>query len=46
MKDNYLQIRQPVLMVGIGGARSKIAIIASKILDCKCVLISNDKNDV
>ena len=24
----------------------KIAIIASKILDCKCVLISNDKNDL
>ncbi|MFL6327666.1 MAG: cell division protein FtsZ, partial [Nitrososphaeraceae archaeon] len=46
MKDNYLQIRQPVLMVGIGGAGSKIAIIASKILDCKCVLISNDKNDL
>jgi cell division protein FtsZ len=33
-------------MVGIGGAGSKIAIIASKILDCKCVLISNDKNDL
>lgn len=46
MKDNYLQIRQPVLMVGIGGAGSKIAIIASKILACKCVLISNDKNDL
>ena len=46
MKDSYLQIRQPVLMVGIGGAGDKIAIIASKILDCKCVLISNDKNDL
>jgi cell division protein FtsZ len=46
MNDNYLQIRQPVVMVGIGGAGSKIAVIASKILDCKCVLISNDKNDL
>ena len=46
MKDNYLQIRQPVAMIGIGGAGSKIAIDASKSLDCKCVLISNDKNDL
>jgi cell division protein FtsZ len=46
MKDNYLQIRQPVVMIGIGGAGCKIAIDASKMLDCKCVLISNDKNDL
>ncbi len=46
MKDNYLQIRQPLLMVGIGGAGAKIAVDASKSLDCKCVLISNDKNDL
>src|SRR5919205_2807426 len=46
MKDNYLQLRQPVLMVGIGGAGGKIAVDASKSLDCKCVLISNDKNDL
>jgi cell division protein FtsZ len=46
MKDNYLQIRQPVVIVGIGGAGSKIATIASESLDCQCVLISNDKEDL
>jgi cell division protein FtsZ len=46
MKDNYLQIKQPLIMVGVGGAGSKIAIDASKSLDCKCVLISNDKKDL
>ena len=46
MKDNYLHIRKPLGIVGIGGAGSKIAIDASKSLNCECVLISNDKHDL
>jgi cell division protein FtsZ len=34
------------LLVGIGGLGSKLAINSSKLLDCKCVLISNDKQDL
>jgi cell division protein FtsZ len=46
MNDNYLPVRHPLVIVGIGGAGSKIAVDASKSLNCKCVLISNDKNDL
>src|ERR687888_200422 len=41
-----LLIRNPVLLVGIGGAGSKIATAASAALGCKCLLISNDKKDL
>jgi cell division protein FtsZ len=43
---NDLLIKSPVLLVGIGGAGSKIATAASAALGCKCLLISNDKKDL
>jgi cell division protein FtsZ len=43
---NDLLIKNPVLLVGIGGAGSKIATAASAALGCKCLLISNDKKDL
>lgn len=42
---NDLLIKKPVLLVGIGGAGSKVAAAASTSLGCKCLLISNDKRD-
>lgn len=41
-----LLIKSPVLLVGIGGAGSKIATSASAALGCRCLLISNDKKDL
>ena len=41
-----LSIKNPMLLVGIGGIGSKIAAAASAALDCKCLLISNDKKDL
>ncbi len=35
-----------MLLVGIGGAGTKIATAASAALDCKCLLISNNKKDL
>nr|AFK24806.1 cell division protein FtsZ [uncultured archaeon] len=43
---NDLLIKNPVLLVGIGGAGSKIATAAGAALGCKCLLISNDKKDL
>ena len=43
---NDLLIKNPVLLVGIGGAGSKIAAAAGAALGCKCLLISNDKKDL
>ena len=43
---NDLLIKNPVLLVGIGGAGSKIATAASAALGYKCLLISNDKKDL
>jgi cell division protein FtsZ len=43
---NDLLIKNPVLLVGIGGAGSKIATAASAALGCRCLLISNDKKDL
>lgn len=41
-----LLIKNPVLLVGIGGAGSKIATAASAALGCKCLLVSNDRKDL
>lgn len=41
-----LLIKNPVLLVGIGGAGTKIATAASAALGCKCLLICNDKKDL
>ena len=41
-----LMMKNPVLLIGIGGAGSKIATAASTILGCRCLLISNDKRDL
>jgi cell division protein FtsZ len=41
-----LLIKNPVLLVGIGGAGNKIATAASAALGCKCLSISNDKKDL
>jgi cell division protein FtsZ len=35
-----------MLLVGIGGVGSRIAAAASAALECKCLLISNDKRDL
>ena len=45
MEDD-LSIKNPMLLVGIGGVGSKIAAAASAALECKCLLISNDKKDL
>ena len=44
--NNNLEIRQPIIIVGIGGAGSKLAVNSSKLLGCKCILISHDKEDL
>ena len=44
--EEELTLKNPMLLVGIGGAGSKIATAASAALECKCLLISNDKKDL
>ena len=34
------------MLVGVGGLGSKLAINSSRLLDCRCILISNDKKDL
>ena len=46
MSDNDLLIKNPVLLVGIGGAGSKIATATSAAIGSRCLLISNDKKDL
>jgi cell division protein FtsZ len=41
-----LLIRNPTLVVGIGGAGSRIAKQAKEALECKSVLVSSDKKDL
>ena len=47
-KDNQdcLNFKRPIIVVGIGGVGTKLAVNSSKLLGCKCVLISNDKSDL
>jgi cell division protein FtsZ len=44
--NNNLEIRQPIIIVGIGGAGSKLAVNSSKLLGCRCILISHEKEDL
>ena len=44
--ENKLAIKNPILIMGIGGAGSRIASDACKTLDSECVLISNDTKDL
>ncbi|MDQ3881971.1 MAG: cell division protein FtsZ, partial [Thermoproteota archaeon] len=44
--EEELSVKNPMLLVGIGGVGSKIAAAASAALECKCLLISNDKKDL
>ena len=44
--EEELSIKNPMLLVGIGGVGGKIATAASAALECKCLLISNDKKDL
>ena len=39
------QVKEPVLVIGLGGAGSKLAIKAKKSLNSDCLLISNDARD-
>ena len=40
-----VEIKEPVLVVGIGGAGSKLAYDAKKTLNSDCLIISNDDKD-
>jgi cell division protein FtsZ len=39
-------IKNPLLVVGIGGAGSRLAKKTSEIIGCECLLVSNDKKDL
>jgi cell division protein FtsZ len=45
LEDNFA-IEKPILVMGIGGAGSRIAIDACNAFNYECVLISNDTNDL
>jgi len=40
------QLTEPILIIGLGGAGTKLATEASKALDAECMLISNDEKDL
>ncbi len=40
-----LQIKEPILIIGLGGVGSKLAIKAKNVLNSDCILISNDSKD-
>jgi cell division protein FtsZ len=40
------QVKEPVLVIGLGGVGSKLAIDAKNSLNSDCLVISNDKNDL
>ena len=40
------QLTEPILVIGLGGAGSKLATEAKESLHSDCLLISNDQNDL
>ena len=39
------QVKEPVLVIGLGGAGSKLAMDAKEALNSDCMIISNDAKD-
>jgi cell division protein FtsZ len=39
------ELTEPILMIGLGGAGSKLAVKTHKFLQADCLLVSHDKND-
>jgi cell division protein FtsZ len=44
--EDKLEVEKPVLIIGIGGAGSRIANAVSNAVEYECVLISNDRKDL
>ena len=40
------QVKEPILVIGLGGAGSKLAIQAKDVLNSDCLIISNDQKDI
>lgn len=40
------QVKEPILIIGLGGAGSKLAIQAKDIMNTDCLIISNDQKDL
>jgi len=40
------QVKEPILIIGLGGAGSKLAIQAKDALNSDCLIISNDQKDI
>ena len=40
------QVKEPILVIGLGGVGSKLAVNAKNSLNSDCLIISNDKNDL
>ncbi|MEK6907949.1 MAG: cell division protein FtsZ, partial [Thermoproteota archaeon] len=40
------QVKEPILVIGLGGAGSKLAIQAKETLNSDCLIISNDQKDL
>ena len=40
------QVKEPILVIGVGGVGSKLAIEAKNSLNADCLVISNDKSDL
>ncbi|MBI2111519.1 MAG: cell division protein FtsZ, partial [Nitrosarchaeum sp.] len=40
------QVKEPILVIGLGGAGSKLAIQAKDTLNSDCLIISNDQKDI
>ena len=40
------QVKEPILVIGLGGAGSKLAVQAKNIVNSDCLVISNDQKDL
>ena len=40
------QVKEPILVIGLGGVGSKLAKEAKNILNSDCLIISNDSKDI
>jgi cell division protein FtsZ len=44
--DNLIRMKKPVLLLGVGGLGSRLALKAATQLDCACMIVTDDKRNV
>jgi cell division protein FtsZ len=44
--EDFIEMKRPILLLGVGGLGSTLALKAAKELDCPCMIVTDDKRSI